>query len=594
MRWLAVASMTLACAACGDGDGDDKDTGSDVADSATDTQVDDTTGDTTATDTTTDATAPVEVTPTKGFGEPCSTNLECLSAFCVPTAVGNACTRPCGQQCPEGWSCGRVLSAGVDGVEVCLDRQTTLCHPCTVDADCNLFGGSSDNACVDYGEAGSFCGIPCGAELPCPTGYACSDDDGAPTTGEGQCRPAEGAECTCNPLAVTLARKTSCSVSNELGTCVGERGCEGEALAACGAAPAVTETCNNVDDDCNGVTDDDIVVGGDCLVVNTFGSCPGRAFCVGGEEECVGLPAQAEVCDNQDQDCDGLTDEGFPNFDGDEQPDCLDDDDDDDGVVDGEDCAPKDATRHQGATETCNDEDDDCNGQKDDEGAEGCTVYYQDVDRDTYGSLAAPARCLCAPDATTFYDRLAQSDCNDLDGSVFPGATEVCNTRDDSCEGDTDEGVQAPCGGCRNACLLEVGDGGASAFAAGQAVDLVVTGGGHLELASGKTSGTYRQVWSGWPLDDTEWRILFVDVAYPPGANGGGTAITLRWRTADTAEALATATFSTVAGPFPPAYLPVWPEVTGALIEVELAVTSSAAGTTPTIRSISVFGAVAE
>src|SRR5262249_11396207 len=47
-----------------------------------------------------------------------------------------------------------------------------------------------------------------------------------------------------------------------------------------------------------------------------------------------------EVCNGADDDCDGIVDEGFPNFDGDGLADCVDTDDDNDGDPDATDCAP--------------------------------------------------------------------------------------------------------------------------------------------------------------------------------------------------------------------------------------------------------------
>ncbi len=53
---------------------------------------------------------------------------------------------------------------------------------------------------------------------------------------------------------------------------------------------------------------------------------------------------ESDACNGLDDDCDGLVDEGFPNFDHDAQADCVDPDDDNDGIADGVDCAPFDSS----------------------------------------------------------------------------------------------------------------------------------------------------------------------------------------------------------------------------------------------------------
>ena len=53
------------------------------------------------------------------------------------------------------------------------------------------------------------------------------------------------------------------------------------------------------------------------------------------------FPGNTEICDGQDNDCDGSMDEGFPDTDADGSADCVDPDDDNDGVPDAEDCAPQ-------------------------------------------------------------------------------------------------------------------------------------------------------------------------------------------------------------------------------------------------------------
>ena len=51
-------------------------------------------------------------------------------------------------------------------------------------------------------------------------------------------------------------------------------------------------------------------------------------------------PGAAEICNGVDDNCNGLVDEGFADFDGDGQADCIDPDDDNDGIPDVQDNCP--------------------------------------------------------------------------------------------------------------------------------------------------------------------------------------------------------------------------------------------------------------
>lgn len=95
---------------------------------------------------------------------PCSSNDDCLSAYCVFSADGRVCAESCTDQCPNGWTCRNIAS--VDPVFVCVPSRPTLCNPCNVDADCASEGFEAGLLqCRDYGlTAGRFCGGPCGGD----------------------------------------------------------------------------------------------------------------------------------------------------------------------------------------------------------------------------------------------------------------------------------------------------------------------------------------------------------------------------------------------------------------------------------------------
>ena len=106
-------------------------------------------------------------------------------------------------------------------------------------------------------------------------------------------------------------------------------------------------------------------------------------------------------------------------------------------VANNTDCNDSNASIKPGGTEVCNALDDDCDASID----EGLTftTYYQDLDGDGYGTNAATTSS-CAGSAPSGY-AAANTDCNDANASIKPGATEICNGIDDDCDALIDDGV---------------------------------------------------------------------------------------------------------------------------------------------------------
>jgi hypothetical protein len=125
------------------------------------------------------------------------------------------------------------------------------------------------------------------------------------------------------------------------------------------------ELCNGLDDDCDGTADNDDPEGGDACETGSPGVCAaGTTTCEAGMLACAPTtPASAEVCNGFDDDCDGMPDNGNPGGGGacnTGQPGvCA------DGTLTCNagmmDCTPVTAPQ----AETCNNVDDDCNGQID-------------------------------------------------------------------------------------------------------------------------------------------------------------------------------------------------------------------------------------
>jgi hypothetical protein len=103
-------------------------------------------------------------------------------------------------------------------------------------------------------------------------------------------------------------------------------------------------------------------------------------------------------------------------------------------VAQGGDCNDNNGTINPGATETCNGIDDDCNGRID-EGT-GLFAKYLDSDKDGYGSSTL-IEISCRPKFSG--ESYRPDDCNDNDAAIHPGATEMCNGKDDDCDGKIDD-----------------------------------------------------------------------------------------------------------------------------------------------------------
>jgi hypothetical protein len=191
---------------------------------------------------------------------------------------------------PETVPCGDCAF----GVEVCVTHFDGSNQPIGGELQCVGDVGPLDEICDGRdNDCDSKCLVASNGTVTCPPDVPDADDkidEGVDITD-----PNVGDDC-----------------GEDEGECeAGELVCTGGGLVCDGGKGPTTEVCNGLDDDCDGITDDGIAVGSPCG--NDTGECrPGQQVCDPDEGTLVcqgGTGPDDEICNHLDDDCDGDVDE---------------------------------------------------------------------------------------------------------------------------------------------------------------------------------------------------------------------------------------------------------------------------------------------
>lgn len=360
-----------------------------------------------------------------------------------------------------------------------------------IDPQPEVCNGKDDNCNGVIDDNPTDAGRPCGKSNISPCSYGSMQCQSGALVCVGAVDPSvelcNGRDDDCNTLVDDnpVDATGSCGVSNQ-GQCrFGSKVCTGGQLLCSGNVDPGPETCNGKDDDCNGTADDNLTdVGANCGQSGTSPCKLGTVQCVSASLKCVGnVDPTAEQCDGVDNDCNGVVDDKVPGTGvacglnstypcrkgsiqcvsakmtcvGEVDPaneTCNGIDDDCDGIIDnhltdaGGPCGQSGTLPCKKGTfqcqngaltcvgnidpkiETCNGIDDDCNGVTDDNvGGLNADCGLSNTAPCTYGKTGCQGgKIVCA-------------------GNIDP-QPEVCNGKDDNCNGITDDNPTDAGGRC--------------------------------------------------------------------------------------------------------------------------------------------------
>ena len=218
--------------------------------------------------------------------------------------------------------------------------------------------------------------------------------------------------------------------------------------------PSAQEYCDGIDNNCNGQADEEVMTifyadadgdgfGSDNITTEACEAPNG--FVTNGSDcddtDASAYPSAEESCDGVDNDCNGAIDDQLGEvFYVDSDGDGFGNEDDVREACTLEiglstlagDCDDQDPTISPNASESCNEVDDDCNGEVDEGVAQ---AFYADLDGDSYGDEDNTLYACTLPSG--YVQNTA--DCNDNDSLINPSGDEYCDGVDNDCDGDLDE-----------------------------------------------------------------------------------------------------------------------------------------------------------